>query len=104
MSVEAIGAVPIEGMPAIGSVGSLNGAQTPIGENDFSHWMAAQIGETNAQINTAQAGLAQLATGESGNLHGVMLELQKAKLEFQLTLQIRNKVLEGYQDIMRMQI
>jgi flagellar hook-basal body complex protein FliE len=46
----------------------------------------------------------QLATGESGNLHHVLLELEKAKLAFQLTVQVRNKILEGYQDIMRMQI
>jgi flagellar hook-basal body complex protein FliE len=33
-----------------------------------------------------------------------MLELEKAKTAFQLTVQVRNKILEGYQEIMRMQI
>lgn len=73
-------------------------------EPDFARWMSGQIGEVNTQMLSAQDGLARLATGETGNLHEVMLELSKAKLAFQLTVAVRNKVLEGYQDIMRMQI
>ena len=97
MNIEAIAPLAADSMPAIAT-------EAPIAQADFSHWMSAQIGDVNAQIGSAQTGLSQLATGETGNLHHVMLELEKAKLAFQLTLQVRNKILEGYQDIMRMQI
>jgi hypothetical protein len=47
---------------------------------------------------------AELATGEVDNLHQVMLKLDEAKLSFQLMVQVRNKLLEAYQDILRMQV
>lgn len=71
---------------------------------NFSNWLTQNVEGVNEKLVSAENGLAQLATGETSNLHHVMLELQSAKLEFQLVLQIRNKVLEGYQEIMRMQI
>lgn len=71
---------------------------------NFAQRFTDHLGEVSTQIVDAQAGLARLATGETGNLHHVMLELSKAKTAFQLTLEIRNKLLEGYQDIMRMQL
>ncbi len=71
---------------------------------DFAHWMLEQVGDVNTKLVDAQNGLTQLATGETGNLHHVMLQIEEAKLAFSLTMQVRNKVLEGYQDIMRMQL
>jgi len=73
-------------------------------QGDFGKWMTHQLQDVNSQINGSEHELTKLATGESGNLHHVMLELEKSKMAFQLTLQIRNKLLEGYQDIMRMQV
>lgn len=105
MNIEAIAPLAIDNMPALAANPAANlAADTGTAATDFSHWMSAQIGDVSAQIASSQTGLAQLATGETGNLHHVMLELEKAKLAFQLTLQVRNKILEGYQDIMRMQI
>ena len=42
--------------------------------------------------------------GETDNLHQVMMALDKAKVSFQLMVQVRNKLLEAYQDVLRMQI
>lgn len=97
MNIEAIAPLSTEIIPSIAT-------KAPAAETDFAHWMSAQVGDVNTQIVSSQTDLAHLATGETGNLHHVMLELEKAKLAFQLTLQVRNKILEGYQDIMRMQI
>ena len=46
----------------------------------------------------------QLAAGEPIDLHEVMLARETASLDFQLALQVRNKLVEAYQDVMRMQI
>ena len=48
--------------------------------------------------------MTQLATGETQDLHQVMIAVEKVNLALQLTLQIRNKMLEAYQEIMRMQV
>lgn len=79
-------------------------AAAPAQAPNFVQWMGEQVSDVNAKVIDAQTALTQLATGETGNLHQVMLKIEEARLAFQLTAQIRNKVLEGYQDIMRMQI
>ncbi|MCM8901223.1 flagellar hook-basal body complex protein FliE [Caldicoprobacter algeriensis] len=45
-----------------------------------------------------------LATGQVENFHKVMIDAEKADIALQFTLQVRNKLLEAYQEIMRMQI
>jgi flagellar hook-basal body complex protein FliE len=79
------------------------GRTQAVAQPDFARWMSEQVNEVNSQIRTAEESIAKLAVGE-GNLHQVMLDLEKARTAFQLTLQVRNKLLEGYQDLMRMQI
>ncbi|MES9816757.1 MAG: flagellar hook-basal body complex protein FliE [Candidatus Thiodiazotropha endolucinida] len=74
------------------------------GTGDFATWFDNQMSELNEQINTSEVELRRLATGETNNIHHVMLSLEKAKLSFQLMMQVRNKALEAYQDVMRMQV
>jgi flagellar hook-basal body complex protein FliE len=45
-----------------------------------------------------------LISGEAGELHSVALAAQRAELEFELFLQVKNKVVQAYQEIMRMQL
>lgn len=70
----------------------------------FATWLSQNINGVNDKLISAADGLKQLATGETGNLHHVMLQLESAKLDFQLAVEVRNKMLQGYQEIMRMQI
>ena len=46
----------------------------------------------------------QLVTGEVQDVHEVMIASQKASLSLQMTMQVRNKVVEAYQEVMRMQV
>ncbi|ODB95131.1 flagellar hook-basal body complex protein FliE [Candidatus Thiodiazotropha endoloripes] len=71
---------------------------------EFSTWFESQITELNSQINKSENEVRKLATGETNNIHHVMLSLEKAKLSFDLMLQVRTKALEAYQDIMKMQL
>lgn len=100
MFIESVTAPGAEPIGTTAAAAETQAASQP----DFTRWLGDQLGEVSDRITGAQDGLARLATGETGNLHHVMLELSQARLAFQLTLAIRNKVLEGYQDIMRMQI
>jgi len=69
---------------------------------------AKALSESMEQVNTLQkeADLAieKLSTGESNNVHGAMLAVGKADLAFRMTMQVRNKIVEAYQEVMRMQI
>ena len=105
MTINAIAPLGAELIPALGNDGIAPlGAKNAAASAGFTQWMSEQIGEVSGQINSADTQLRQLAVGETGNLHQVLLDLEKARLAFQLTVQVRNKVLEGYQEIMRMQI
>jgi flagellar hook-basal body complex protein FliE len=70
----------------------------------FSNLLEEAISEVNTLQNRADQMMEKLATGEVKDLHQVMIALEEANLALQLTLQIRNKVIEAYQEIMRMQI
>ncbi|MBI2885983.1 MAG: flagellar hook-basal body complex protein FliE [Chloroflexi bacterium] len=52
----------------------------------------------------ADASLMQLAAGQPVELHQVMLAMEEASIGFQLALQVRSKILEAYQDVMRTQV
>ncbi|PTU68732.1 MULTISPECIES: flagellar hook-basal body complex protein FliE [Chromobacterium] len=48
--------------------------------------------------------LNDVATGQAGSLHQVMLRMEETRMQFELFMQARNKVLEAYQEVMRMQV
>ena len=48
--------------------------------------------------------MAQLAAGEPVELHDVMIAMEEADLSLRLALQVRNKLVEAYQEIQRMQV
>ncbi len=66
------------------------------------------LGEAISQLDglqrQADAQGVQLAAGEPVELHEVMLAQDRASLSMQLAVQVRNKLTEAYQDIMRMQV
>ena len=55
------------------------------------------------QVQTDQL-TEKLVKGENVDLHQVMIAAQKASISLQLALEVRNKVIEAYQEMMRMQI
>lgn len=48
--------------------------------------------------------LSRMASGEGGNLHRVMLEMEAVRMQFELLMQVRNRLLDAYQEVMRMQV
>lgn len=72
--------------------------------NSFSEWLQNEISVANTQINEADTKLREYAVGGTDNLHQVMMSIEEAKTSFELIVQVRNRLLDGYQEIMRMQI
>ncbi len=62
------------------------------------------LDQANSNQHQADAALDQLVTGESDNMHDVVLSVAKADLSLRLVLEIRNRLVEAYQEIMRMQM
>ncbi|RKP48415.1 flagellar hook-basal body complex protein FliE [Trinickia fusca] len=89
-------------MPSLPNAGDAPAA-TAAGAS-FGHMVSTGLDAVNGQLLGAQTGLQQLATGSAPNLHQVMIDLEEARLSFQLMMQVRNRLLESYQDVMKMQV
>ncbi len=72
--------------------------------NSFASWIDKELGRVNEQVTNADLQVRKLAAGEADNLHQVMISMEEAKLTFQLATQVRNRLLEAYQEVLRMQM
>lgn len=70
----------------------------------FNEHLTESIKTVNSLQANADAMATNLATGKSQNIHETMLAVTKAELSFNLMVQVRNKALEAYQDIMKMPV
>ena len=70
----------------------------------FQAALKDSIGAVQGAQNNAHLSIDRFLSGEGEELHHVALATQKAELSFELFMQVRNKVVAAYQDIMRMQI
>jgi len=73
-------------------------------EEDFGRFLTEKLREADHLQKEALAHLRDFASGRNTDLTELTLSLAKADLSFRLVVRIRNKVLEAYQEIMRMQI
>jgi len=55
-------------------------------------------------VGAAETAMQSLASGRPVELHEVMISLERARLSVQTFVQVRNKLIESYQDLMRMQL
>ena len=62
------------------------------------------VQDADAQNRMADEQFAKFATGQSEGMHQVVLTAAKADLSFRLVLELRNKLMDSYQEIMRMQV
>ena len=74
------------------------------GKGDFGSFLAKAVNEVNQTQVEADTMSEKYLLGEVDNLHQVTISMEKAKLSLQLAVQVRNKVVEAYQEISRMQI
>jgi flagellar hook-basal body complex protein FliE len=80
--------------------------QVPIaGKLNFSDALKASLDQLNAsQVSADQLGKKFVQGDNSVGLSDVMIAMQKASISFQATIQVRNKLVTAYHDIMNMQI
>lgn len=72
---------------------------------DFSEKLKAAVDQVNASQKSADKLSEQFVSDQSNvDLHEVMISLQKANVSFQSMVQVRNKLVTAYQEIMNMQV
>jgi flagellar hook-basal body complex protein FliE len=73
-------------------------------KTSFSSALGEALQSANETIVQSEIMSEKIATGEIKNIHDVTIAAQKAQIALQLTTQVRDKVVESYQEIMRMQV
>ncbi|MEI5906169.1 flagellar hook-basal body complex protein FliE [Bacillus spongiae] len=71
---------------------------------NFAEFLTQSLNEVNELEMKSHELTEKVVKGEEVDLHQVMIAAQKASISLQTTVEIRNKVVESYKEIMRMQM
>ncbi len=81
-----------------------NAAGTTKSNLPFSQVISKLVDQANGQQLQSESVLRDFAAGKTDDVHDLVLSVAKADLSFRLVLEIRNRLIEAYQEIMRMQM
>ncbi len=70
----------------------------------FSGLLSQLVQGVDAKQQIAGQSLRDLQSGQNVSLHQTMISMEEASVSFQLMVEVRNKLLESYQELMRMQV
>lgn len=89
--------------PANGA-GGTSGTNAVSSSSGSGNFLKELVGKVNDLQTQADSKIKNMVTGESKELHEVMIAVEKAGISFQFLTQVRNKAVEAYQEVMRMQV
>ncbi len=89
-------------LQTLGQPQEISGVQ-PSGDS-FAGMLGKMVSDVNAKQHAAGDSVAALQAGQNVPLHQAVIAMEEANVSFQLMVEVRNKLLESYQEIMRMQI
>lgn len=82
---------------------AVTGAAQPTSDS-FSSMLGQFVSDVNAQQNISAQAVSALQSGQKVPLHQAVIAMEEANVSFQLMVEVRNRLLDAYQEIMRMQI
>jgi len=100
---------PIQ-FPSVGPTGTSGVPTPPVSQpgevkgRDFKSVLLDSLDEVNRLQTEADKGVQQLMTGETDNVAEVLTAVNKAGVAFDLLMEVRNKLLDAYQEIRQMRV
>ena len=95
---------PIQGIAAVSDLVRSEAHPARQAVTSFSTVLNNLVTETQAQQQQADQSIRQLHSGTGENLHEAMISMEKADISMRYMIQVRNKAIDAYQEIMRMQV
>lgn len=95
---------PVSAISSVSGLGQLQPLAQAGKPGEFQSVLEGTIQKLEATNNDAADAVQKFLTGENEELHTTVLAAQKAEIAFDLGLQVRNKIVSAYQEIMRMQM
>jgi len=71
---------------------------------DFERALAEGVREVDARVQGADALPLDILTGKVGDFHEIAVQLKSTELSFKFAMEIRNKLVDAYREVMRMQV
>ncbi len=90
--------------PISSGAGSSSGSNVASAAQDFTNLVGQMINAVNTTDQQANTLAGQLATGQSTDIHSVMIAMAQASVTLDLATQVRNKVLDAYNQMMQLQV
>ena len=97
---------PLIGPTGAGPLAIVQADTNPVAKagSDFSKVIQSTINQAVEAEKQGEQAIEMLQTGEAKNLHEVMISVEKADISLKMLVQFRNKALQAYEEVMRMQI
>jgi len=95
---------PIAPLAALGDIAPAARATPAQTAPGFESLVTQGVQDVNQQLNAADQATRALAAGADLPVHDVMIALEKARIDLQFVVQVRNRVLAAYRDITSMQV
>ena len=97
--------IPLQDLEKLLPTGTSHSSpMTGAGGSSFSSMLGQFASEVNAKQAAAGDAVNGLLSGQNVSLHQAMIAMEEASVSFQLMAEVRNKLLESYQELMRMQV
>lgn len=102
MTIEAIGALAptLTALPIEASTGSSANASAA----DFGRLLGDGLSRLDDSLQSADSKLRAMAAGQDVPVHDVMISLEHARMQLMFMVEVRNRAVEAYQELMRMQL
>lgn len=101
-ALRALKSGPAEGLLKPITIGT--GESTGSGAPSFAKTLESAVQAVDEKMKVAESDKSKLLTGETNNLHQAMISVQESSVAFSLMVEVRNKLVESYQELMRMQV
>jgi flagellar hook-basal body complex protein FliE len=105
-----LGTLPISPLPgsSMSGIGDVMGKTGQLGQAAPSQGFGQMLDQVLSSVNTTNARADEITQkvllGDSGQLHQSVIAMQEASVAFSLMVQVRNKLVDSYQELMRMQV
>ncbi|SDZ15978.1 flagellar hook-basal body complex protein FliE [Lysobacter sp. yr284] len=104
MSIDAIAALSAAQAAVAAPQAAAAAAAPPAAGQDFGSMLLANLMHADASVQAAESAVQAFALDGQAPPHQVMLALEEARMSLHFALQVRNRLVEGYQELMRMQL
>lgn len=84
--------------------GTVDSTRVAGAKGDFGSVLGNLVGEVASRQAAASQNVNGLLSGQNVSLHEAMISMEEASVSFQFMVEVRNKLLESYQELMRMQV